>query len=205
AAVDKWGTVDILVNNAGILRDKSFVKKDLEDFKAVIDVHLWGSVYMTHAVWPIMYEKKYGRIVMTTSDSGISGNFGQSDYAAAKMAVIGMASSLAIEGARKNVHVNSIKPAAMTRMTADLGIKSDEFMKKIRPELITPAVLYLCAEGAPTGVILEAMGGHYSRALMARNPGIEISGDVTVDDFASEWDKVSETENLSPVPIPLPE
>ncbi|MGI9263329.1 MAG: SDR family NAD(P)-dependent oxidoreductase [Gammaproteobacteria bacterium] len=197
AAVDKWGTVDILVNNAGILRDKTFLKKDLADFKAVIDVHLWGSIYMTHAVWPIMYAKQYGRIVMTTSGSGILGNFGQTDYAAAKMGIVGFMNSLAIEGARKNVHVNSIKPAAATRMAA--GIVSDEIMQKLRPELITPAVLYLCTDQAPTGSIIQATGGHFSRVILAQNPGVDFSGDVSLEDFAAEWEKIHAIENLDRV------
>jgi NAD(P)-dependent dehydrogenase (short-subunit alcohol dehydrogenase family) len=194
SAVDTWGTVDILINNAGILRDKTFLKKDLADFRAVMDVHLWGSIYMTHAVWPIMYAKQYGRIVMTTSGSGILGNFGQTDYAAAKMGVVGLMNSLAIEGARKNVYVNAIKPAAATRMAA--GIVSDEIMQKLRPELITPAVLYLCAEQAPNGSIIQATGGHFSRVILAQNPGVDFSGDVSVDDVAAKWENIHAIKNL---------
>ena len=197
AAVDAWGTVDILINNAGILRDKSFSKKDLADFREVIDVHLWGTVYMTHAVWPIMYEKRFGRIVMTTSGSGILGNFGQSDYATAKMAVLGLMNTLAIEGSRRNVHVNSIKPAAGTRMAG--GIVSQEIIDRLKPELITPAVLYLCTGQAPTGVIVQATGGYFSRIVMAQNAGVHFEGDVSLEDLADAFEVINDISRLEEV------
>jgi NAD(P)-dependent dehydrogenase (short-subunit alcohol dehydrogenase family) len=194
AAVDEWGTVDILINNAGILRDRTFAKKDMADFKKVIDVHLWGTVFMTHAVWPLMYEKRYGRIVMTTSGSGILGNFGQSDYATAKMAVIGLMNTLAIEGSRRNVHVNSIKPAAGTRLA--VGIVSDEIILKLRPDLITPAVLYLCTQEAPTGTIIQGTGGHFSRVVLAQNNGVDLDGEVSLEDFKMAWPAINDISSL---------
>ena len=120
-AIDTWGRVDVLVNNAGILRDKSFAKMDLADFRLVMDVHLMGAVHCTKAVWPFMTEQKYGRIVMTTSSSGLYGNFGQSNYGAAKMALVGLMQTLAIEGAKNDIRVNCLAPTAFTRMTEDLG------------------------------------------------------------------------------------
>ena len=197
SAVDKWGTVDILINNAGILRDKTFGKKDLDDFRAVVDVHLWGTVYMTHAVWPIMYEKRYGRIVMTTSGSAILGNFGQADYAAAKMAVVGLMNTLAIEGGRRNVHVNAIKPAAGTRMAQ--GIVSDEIIEKLSPKLITPGVLYLCTDDAPTGIIIQGTGGHFSRVVMAQNAGVDFEGDVSLEDFAQAFPTINDISELDTI------
>ena len=197
AAVNAWGTVDILINNAGILRDRSFVKKDLDDFRAVLDVHLWGTVLATHAVWPIMYEKRFGRIVVTTSGSGVLGNFGQADYAAAKMAVVGFMNALAIEGARRNIHVNAIKPAAGTRMAR--GIVSEAMMEKLRPGLITPGVLYLCSDQAPTGRLIQGSAGHFSRVVMAQNNGVDFTGDVSVEDFAAAFRTIDDIGELEPV------
>ncbi len=197
AAVETWGTVDILINNAGILRDKSFAKKDLADFHEVINVHLWGTVYMTHAVWPVMYEKRYGRIVMTTSGSGFLGNFGQADYAAAKLAVVGLMNTLAIEGSRRNVYVNAIKPAAGTRMAG--GIVSQDIIEKLKPELITPGVLYLCTGQAPTGIIIQATGGHFSRVVIAQNGGVDFEGDVSLEDFADAFEVINDVSQLEQV------
>src|SRR5262245_37542859 len=155
AAVDHYGTVDILVNNAGILRDKSFKNMTLEDFDTVLDVHLRGTAYVTHAAWPIMYEKNYGRVVFTSSGSGIFGNFGQANYAAAKMGMLGLMHALAIEGVSKNVRVNTLAPGAATRMTASVpgAAKFDPAHPPAEraPDLVTPAVLYMCSEAAPTG------------------------------------------------------
>ena len=144
--MDAFGRVDILVNNAGILRDKTFSKLDMTDIKAVIDVHLMGSIHCTKAVWDIMREQNYGRIVMTTSASGMYGNFGQSNYAAAKMALVGLMNALTPEGRKNNVRVNTVAPVAATRMTAD--VLPEEMLKRIQPDRVTPAVLYLCSEEA---------------------------------------------------------
>jgi NAD(P)-dependent dehydrogenase (short-subunit alcohol dehydrogenase family) len=181
-AVKAFGTVDILINNAGILRDKSFNKVTLEDFELILSVHLLGSLYVTKAAWPVMNEKGYGRIVMTTSSSGLYGNFGQSNYGAAKMGVIGLMNTLKIEGEKKNVRVNAIAPIAATRMTENLGIP-EEFFKKLKPELVTPAVLYLCSENAPTGLIIEAGAGHYSKVAIVEAKGKKLGDNVTAEDI----------------------
>jgi len=188
-AVKAFGTVDILVNNAGILRDKSFVKGTLDDFELVTNVHLLGSVYVTKAAWPIMNDKGYGRIVMTTSSSGLYGNFGQANYGAAKMALVGLMNTLKLEGERKNVRVNAIAPIAATRMTENLGIP-EEFFKKLKPELVTPAVLFLCSEQAPTGLIVEAGAGHYSKVALLEAKGAKLGDNVTVDDIAGAIDRI---------------
>ena len=151
-AMDKWGRVDILVNNAGILRDKSFTKGTLEDFKLVLDVHLMGSVNCTKACWEIMREQAYGRIVVTTSSSGLYGNFGQTNYGSAKMGVIGMMNTLSQEGAKYNIRINALAPTAGTRMTE--GLIPEEAFALLTPETVTPAVLYMVSEDAPTKTII---------------------------------------------------
>ena len=161
-AMDTWGRVDILINNAGILRDKTFAKMDLNDFDMVMDVHLKGSVNCTKAVWDIMREQEYGRIVMTTSSSGLYGNFGQSNYGAAKMAVVGFMNTLVMEGKKYNIHVNALAPAAATRMTTDLGI-DEQALSLMTPESVTAGLLTLCHEASPTRFILCAGAGGYAQ------------------------------------------
>jgi NAD(P)-dependent dehydrogenase (short-subunit alcohol dehydrogenase family) len=190
-AVKAFGTVDILVNNAGILRDKSFSKATLEDFELVVNVHLLGGVYVTKAVWPIMLEKGYGRIVMTTSSSGLYGNFGQSNYGAAKLGLIGFMNTLKIEGEKKNVRVNAIAPIAATRMTEGLGIP-EEFFKKLKPELVTPAVLFLASANAPTGLIIEAGAGHYSKVAILEAKGAKLGENVTPEDIEANLAKITD-------------
>jgi NAD(P)-dependent dehydrogenase (short-subunit alcohol dehydrogenase family) len=190
-AVKAFGTVDILVNNAGILRDKSFSKATLEDFELVVNVHLLGGVYVTKAVWPIMLEKGYGRIVMTTSSSGLYGNFGQSNYGAAKLGLIGFMNTLKIEGEKKNVRVNAIAPIAATRMTEGLGIP-EEFFKKLKPELVTPAVLFLASANAPTGLIIEAGAGHYSKVAILEAKGAKLGDNVTPEDIEANLAKITD-------------
>jgi NAD(P)-dependent dehydrogenase (short-subunit alcohol dehydrogenase family) len=192
-AVKAFGTLDILINNAGILRDKSFSKGTLEDFELVVNVHLLGSVYVTKAAWPIFLEKGYGRIVMTTSSSGLYGNFGQSNYGAAKLGIIGLMNTLKLEGEKKNVRVNAIAPIAATRMTEGLGIP-EEFFKKLKPELVTPAVLFLASENAPTGVILEAGAGHYSRVAIVEAKGAKLGDNVTPEDIEANYAKIADLE-----------
>ncbi|MGC3987698.1 MAG: SDR family NAD(P)-dependent oxidoreductase [Pseudorhodoferax sp.] len=156
-AVDAWGRVDILVNNAGILRDKSFAKMELADFRLVVDVHLMGAVHCCKAVWPVMTEQKYGRIVMTSSSSGLYGNFGQTNYGAAKMALVGLMQTLAIEGAKHGIRVNSLAPTAATRMTEDL--MTPEMLRALDPAAVVPAMLVLASEDAPTRAVLCAGAG----------------------------------------------
>jgi NAD(P)-dependent dehydrogenase (short-subunit alcohol dehydrogenase family) len=190
-AVKAFGTVDILINNAGILRDKSFSKMTLEDFELIVSVHLLGSVYVTKAAWPVMIEKGYGRIVMTTSSSGLYGNFGQTNYGAAKLGVIGLMNTLKIEGEKKNIRINAIAPIAATRMTEGLGIP-EEFFKKLKPELVTPAVIYLCSENAPTGTIIEAGAGHYSKVAILEAPGAKLGDSVTAEDIEANFAKITD-------------
>jgi NAD(P)-dependent dehydrogenase (short-subunit alcohol dehydrogenase family) len=181
-ALEAFGTVDILVNNAGNLRDKSFKNMTLEDYDAVLDVHLRGTGYVTHAAWPILYEKSWGRIVFTSSGSGIFGNFGQANYGAAKMGMLGLMNVLAIEGLSKNIRVNCLAPGAATRMTASVpgaSFDADSPPPDRAPELVSPAVLYLCSDDAPTGWIIHAVRGRFSRSQIFANDGITLAPDQT--------------------------
>jgi NAD(P)-dependent dehydrogenase (short-subunit alcohol dehydrogenase family) len=187
-AMNAWGRVDVLINNAGILRDKSFSKMTLDDFEMVVNVHLMGAAYCSHAVWPIMREQNYGRILMTTSPSGLYGNFGQTNYGAAKMGQVGLMNSMKIEGAKNNIHTNSIAPVAATRMTENL--MPEEVLEKLGPELVTPAAIFLVSEEAPNGVILQAQGGQYSLAAVVENNGVNLGVDATADDVASSYEAI---------------
>ena len=171
-AQDAWGRVDILVNNAGILRDKSFAKMDMADFALVVQVHLMGAAHCCKAVWPLMQAQNYGRIVMTTSSTGLYGNFGQANYGAAKLAQAGLMQTLAIEGAKYGIHVNALAPTAATRMTA--GLLPDEVMAAIRPEAVVPAMLVLAHESAPTRTILCAGAGTFEAAHITLTQGIHL-------------------------------
>ena len=195
-AIAKWGRIDILINNAGILRDKSFAKGTMTDFQAIMDVHLWGSVYCTKAVWPHMAEQGFGRIVMTTSSSGLFGNFGQSNYGSAKMAVVGLMNSLKQEGIRKNVHVNAIAPVAATRLTE--GLMPDDMIKALAPETVTPAVLYLCSDEAPTGIILQAAGGLYQRVAIVESKGANLGTEATIEDIAEHFGAITDLDGARP-------
>ncbi|MBL6905957.1 MAG: SDR family NAD(P)-dependent oxidoreductase [Pseudomonadales bacterium] len=180
--VANWGRIDILVNNAGILRDKTFSKLELENWHAVIDVHLTGSLNATKCVWPIMVEQGYGRIVMTTSTSGLFGNFGQSNYGAAKLGLVGFMNTLRFEGAKYNVFTNAIAPIAATRMTVELPGFEDS-AEKLAPELVTPAVVFLCSEKAPNGRIIQAAGGRYYSADVRENVGVDLGLGASVEDI----------------------
>tara|TARA_B100000674_G_scaffold99000_1_gene71765 strand:+ start:6307 stop:7179 length:873 start_codon:yes stop_codon:yes gene_type:complete len=195
-AMEAWGRADILINNAGILRDKSFSKIDLDDFQVVVDVHLMGAVYCTHAVWPIMREQNYGRILMTTSPTGLYGNFGQTNYGAAKLAQVGFMNSLKIEGAKNNIHTNTIAPIAATRMTESLI--PEAVHSKLAPESVTPAALFLVSEEAPNGVIMQAEGGRFSVASIVENTGAQLGVDATPEDIASNYDMISDLEGAKP-------
>ncbi len=192
-AVDAWGRVDILVNNAGILRDKSFAKMELADFKLVVDVHLMGAVNCTKAVWALMNEQKYGRIVMTTSSSGLYGNFGQSNYGAAKLALVGLMQTLSIEGAKNDIRVNCLAPTAATRMTEDLFPK--EMLEAFRPEAVVPAMLVLAAQDAPNRTILCAGAGTFEAAHITLTQGawLGIEAD-TPEQLAARLSEVTQRE-----------
>ena len=193
-AMEKWGRVDILINNAGILRDKSFSKMDLADFKLVMDVHLMGSVNCSKAVWEIMRGQNYGRIVMTTSSSGMYGNFGQSNYGAAKMAVLGFMNTLVLEGGKNNIHINALAPTAGTRMTEDL--MPPEMLALLTAESATAAALVLCDESAPTKNILCAGAGGYAKASMYETDGIFLAQDEQSPEFiVAAWDEISDPSN----------
>ncbi len=184
----KWGRVDILVNNAGILRDKSFAKMELDDFRLVVDVHLMGAVNCTKAVWDIMRDQNYGRIVMTTSSSGLFGNFGQSNYGAAKMALVGLMQALSIEGAKNDIRVNCLAPTAHTRMTEDLGLP----LEALAPALVTPGLLHLVSPDAPTRCILAAGAGGFERAYITLTQGDFIIGHDATEQIAARFDKISD-------------
>ena len=179
-AMDAWGRVDILVNNAGILRDKSFAKMEIEDFRLVLDVHLMGAVHCTKAVWPHMNAQKYGRILMTTSSSGLYGNFGQSNYGAAKMALVGLMQTLSIEGAKNNIHVNCLAPTAATRMTS--GLMPEAVLAALQPEAVVPAMLVLVAQDAPSRTILCAGAGSVEAAHITLSDGSWIGLDAQADE-----------------------
>jgi len=196
-ALDAFGRVDILINNAGILRDKTFRKMELPDFDLLVQVHLLGSAYCTKAAWPVMLEQGYGRIVMTTSSSGLYGNFGQSNYGAAKLGLVGLMNTLKLEGQKSNIRVNTIAPVAATRMTENLGIPA-EVMARLKAELVTPAVLYLCSDEAPTGTILEAGAGYYSKVHIVEGKGVKLGDNVTVEDIASHWSEISDMSAATP-------
>lgn len=187
----KWGRIDILINNAGILRDKTFAKMTLDDFKKVVDVHLIGTVTVTHAVWPIMREQGYGRIVLTASSSGLYGNFGQSNYGAAKTSMMGLMNVLHIEGARDNIRINTLAPTATTRMTEELF--SPEVGELLDPATITPGVLFLVSEDAPSRIIMGAGGGSFAQTVVYETKGITLQGDdITPENVAAQWDQITD-------------
>ena len=171
-AMDTWGRIDILVNNAGILRDKSFAKMDIADFRLVVEVHLMGAVHCTKAVWPIMQAQKYGRIVMTTSSSGLYGNFGQANYGAAKLALAGLMQTLSIEGEKYDIRVNCLAPTAATRMTE--GLMPEEVLKALEPQAVVPAMLVMACEDAPNRTILCAGAGSFEAAHITLTQGVHL-------------------------------
>jgi NAD(P)-dependent dehydrogenase (short-subunit alcohol dehydrogenase family) len=189
--VDHWGRVDILINNAGILRDKSFGKSDLKDFRTVMDVHLMGSVTCSRAVWPHMLKQRYGRILMTTSGSGIYGNFGQANYGAAKSAVVGLMNVLAIEGQRKGIRVNALAPTAATQMTEDL-LEPHE-LALLDPESVSPGAVFMVSPDAPTQTILAAGAGVFAVARMEESAGIYLPQHMrTPDAIAEQWTRIAD-------------
>jgi NAD(P)-dependent dehydrogenase (short-subunit alcohol dehydrogenase family) len=198
-AVNAWGRCDILVNNAGILRDKAFVNMTMEDFEFTAQVHFMGTVYCTKAAWPVMRKQQYGRIVVTTSGSGTVGNFGQSNYGAAKMAVNGFINVLRLEGAKYNILCNAISPSARTRMTEDLI--PPHIAKFMRPELVSPAVAWLCSEECDAnGEIIAATAGNYARVQYFVSEGVQFDPDepVTIDMVAEKIGQIRNLANAKP-------
>jgi NAD(P)-dependent dehydrogenase (short-subunit alcohol dehydrogenase family) len=198
-AVNTWGRCDILVNNAGILRDKAFANMSMEDFEFTMQVHFMGSVYCTKAAWPIMRGQQCGRVVVTTSGSGTVGNFGQSNYGAAKMTVNGLINVLRVEGTKYNILCNAISPGAYTRMTESL--MAPHMVKYMRPELVSPAVAWLCGDDCnANGEIISASAGNYSRVQYFKSEGVQFDPDqpVTIEMVAEEIDKIRDMSKAEP-------
>ena len=189
----EYGAVHILINNAGILRDKSFAKMSVEDFRAVVDVHLVGSAICTRAVWETMRDQAYGRILMTASSTGLYGNFGQANYGAAKLGLAGLAKTLAIEGAKYDIKVNTIAPVAATRMTQELF--PPELLARFQPELVVPAALFLVSGDAPTNAILGAGAGVVQAAYVTLTRGVALGDDErTPEGVAAHWAEIASRE-----------
>jgi NAD(P)-dependent dehydrogenase (short-subunit alcohol dehydrogenase family) len=194
-AMDAWGRIDILVNNAGILRDKSFLKMTVDDFRQVIDVHLLGSAYCTKAVWETMREQSYGRIVFTTSSTGLYGNFGQTNYGAAKMAMVGMMNTLHLEGAKYDIRVNCLAPAAGTAMTE--GLIPEAVFELLSPERVSPGVVFLVSEEAPSRTVLCAGGGSFAVYKGFETEGVNLAdSDLTPEGVAAAWSGISDETGM---------
>jgi NAD(P)-dependent dehydrogenase (short-subunit alcohol dehydrogenase family) len=190
-ALDAWGRIDILIANAGILRDRSFGKMAIEDFQAVLDVHLMGTMLPIKAVWETMKAQGYGRIVVTTSSSGLYGNFGQANYGAAKMGIVGLMQTLKIEGQKDNIHINAISPVAATKMTED--IFPPAVLEVLKPEYVTPGVVYLCSAQAPTGAILTAGAGSFALARVVETEGLHLGHNaLSAEAVRENWDAISD-------------
>jgi len=193
--IDKWGRVDILVNNAGILRDKTFLKMSVEDMREVIDVHLMGSLNCSKAVWEIMREQSYGRIVLTSSSSGLYGNFGQTNYGAAKMAMVGIMNTLHLEGMKYNIKVNCLAPTAGTAMTE--GLFPEPVFKLMSPESVSPGVVFLCSKDAPSRKVLAAGGGSFAIFKGFETEGVNLLPDeLSAENVAKYWDKIDGENNM---------
>jgi len=196
-AVAEFGTIDIVINNAGILRDRSFAKMSDDEWDAVLAVHLQGTANVTRAVWPIMRDQHYGRIVMTTSSTSLYGNFGQANYGAAKLGVVGLMTTLKHEGRKYNIRANAIAPAAHTRMTD--GVFPKESGRVLYPELVTPGVLFLASEVAPTGAILSAGGGGFAAVRIEETPGLNLGSRPSADDVAANWNRIADFSAAEPI------
>ena len=190
-AMNKWGRVDVLIANAGVLRDRSFSKMGIADFDFVMNVHVMGTVKPVKALWEIMKAQNYGRIVVTTSSTGLYGNFGQTNYGAAKLGLVGFMNTLKLEGQKNNIHVNAISPVAGTRMTE--GLMPPEVLARIAPEYVTPGVVYLCSEEAPSGVVLTAGGGAFAVARIFETEGAYLGTDhLTVEAVRDAWGQIAD-------------
>jgi len=194
-AMDAWGRIDILINNAGILRDKTFLKMPIEDFRLVIEVHLMGSVNCTKAVWEIMREQNYGRIVFTTSSSGLYGNFGQSNYGAAKLAMVGLMNTLHLEGAKNNIHANCLSPAAGTAMTE--GLFPEPVFELLSPESVSPAIVFLAGPDAPSRKVIAAGGGSFAVFKGFETVGVNLlPDDATAEGVAAAWEAINDEAGM---------
>lgn len=195
--MDLWGRIDILIANAGILRDKSFSKMEIGDFEAVMGVHLMGTVKPVKAVWEIMKTQNYGRIVVTTSSTGLYGNFGQANYGAAKLSLVGFMNTMKIEGAKNNIKVNAISPVAATRMTE--GLLPPPLAERLRPEFVTPGVMVLVSEDAPTGAILTAGAGVFALARIYETDGVYLGdGGISAEEVAARWADIANPTGMEP-------
>jgi NAD(P)-dependent dehydrogenase (short-subunit alcohol dehydrogenase family) len=188
--MSKWGRIDVLIANAGILRDKTFAKMELADFASVVDVHLMGTVKPVKAMWEIMRGQNYGRIVVTTSSTGLYGNFGQSNYGAAKLALVGFMNTLKLEGAKNDIRVNAISPVAATRMTDN--IMPPEMLAKFAPQHVTPGVVYLASKDAPNGAILTAGAGVFALAQMIETEGAYLGATTTAEAVRDQWATITD-------------
>ena len=194
-AMDKWGRIDILINNAGILRDKTFHKMSMDEFRQVIDVHLMGSANCTRAVWEIMREQSYGRVVFTTSSTGLYGNFGQANYGAAKMAMVGLMNTLHLEGAKYDIRVNCLAPAAGTAMTE--GLFPQQVFDLLTPESVSPGVVFLASRDAPSRVVLAAGGGAFAMYKGFETDGISLLPDtLSAEGVAAAWDTIADEQEM---------
>lgn len=194
-AMDAWGRVDILVNNAGILRDKSFLKMPMDDFRRVIDVHLIGSANCSKAVWGIMREQAYGRIVFTSSSTGLYGNFGQANYGAAKMAMVGLMNTLHLEGAKYHIHVNCLSPVAGTAMTE--GLLPEPVFNLLTPDSVSHGLVFLCSDQAPSRTVLAAGGGGFAVYKGFETAGVGLAGDsLCAEGVAEAWEKINDESGM---------
>jgi NAD(P)-dependent dehydrogenase (short-subunit alcohol dehydrogenase family) len=194
----KWGRIDVLIANAGILRDKSFAKMEVDDFAAVVDVHLMGAVKPLKAIWEIMRSQNYGRVVVTTSSTGLYGNFGQSNYGAAKLALVGLMNTLKLEGGKNDIRVNAISPVAATRMTDNL--MPPDMLTKFAPEHVTPGVVYLASRDAPNGAILTAGAGVFAVAQMVETDGAYLGQAASAEAVRDNWTNITNSTGAEAYP-----